>query len=157
MLHTRYYLKNMEHYIKFKHYDPLFGHTVPLILANGLRVNIVILISPMDAENDHKVCCEDQNVCDATIYVYKKGDHYVDLEPISSSNTGNYNSVLWGYQSSSFNCDVKVLVWNINGLNVHKLDKKLKRRVDYGAWYNSIVRYLDQCWAGFLSERLFLL
>ena len=117
--------KNMEDYIQFKYYDSLFGGMVPLILANGLRVNIVILSSPMDAENDHKVYCEDQNVCDATIYVYKKGDHYDGIEPTSSSNTSKCNSVLWEYQSSSFNCDVKFLVWNINGLNVHKLDKNL--------------------------------
>ena len=118
----------MEDYIKFKHYDSLFGDMVPLILANGLRVNNVVLISPMDAQNDHKFYCKDQNVYDAIIYIYEKGNHYDGIEPISSNNTGNCgncDSVLWNYQSSSFQCDVKFLMWNINGMNVHKLDKDL--------------------------------
>ena len=120
---------NMEDYLKFKHYDSLFGDLVPLILANGLGIDILILMSPLDTQYRRHVQCEHLNVPDDTIYVYKEGDHYDGIVPIHLNNEGTdcYNSVthMKYKKPHSPQGGLKFLVWNINGLTEHKLNKDI--------------------------------
>ena len=107
----------------------MFGDLVPLILANGLGIDILISMSPLDTQYRRHVQCEHLNVPDDTIYVYKEGDHYDGIVPIhlNNENTDCYNSVthMKYKKSCSPQGGLKFLVWNINGLTEHKLNKDI--------------------------------
>ena len=82
----------MKSYVKWKVYDTLFGDAVPLILANVLQMNIIII----KAENSTFDCyiveykANIASHIENSIFVYKVGEHYnamVPLAPRVSANT----------------------------------------------------------------------
>ena len=102
--------RDMGDYLKFKHYDSLFGDLVSLILANGLDIDILILMSPLDTHYRRHVLCENLNVPNDTVYVYK--------------GTDCYNSVMH-MKYKSHTAHRVFLVWNSNGQTEHKFSNDI--------------------------------
>ena len=77
-------LAEMKSYVEQRVYDTLFGDALPLMLANALKMNIIVII----AENSEFYCrvieCESNvTVCiENSIFVYKMNDHYDTIIPI---------------------------------------------------------------------------
>ena len=82
----------MKSYVKRKVYDTLFGDAVPLILANVLQMNIIIIKAENTKFECHIVEYESNIAAhiENSIFVYKVGEHYnaiVPLAPRVSANT----------------------------------------------------------------------
>ena len=82
-------LSEMKSYIDQRIYDTPFGDAVPMILANAIKMNIIVLIAEYPGFDCHIIEYETNvTVCiENSIFVYKTEDHYDAIVPIPPAAT----------------------------------------------------------------------
>ena len=81
----------MKWYVKWKVYDTLFGDAVPLILANVLQMNIILIIAENSTFDCHIVEYESNIAAhiENSIFVYKVGEHHNAIVPLAPRVSAN--------------------------------------------------------------------
>ena len=116
-------VKGMEDYLNLKRYNTRFGDLVPLIIANGLGINIIILGSHQSKILDIVYGKRHGNSgLKNHVFIYKSGEHYDAIIPTNRVFVKNNDPFVSNSDTDNSVCsDIKFLVWNINGLSDCKL------------------------------------
>ena len=73
----------MNEYISHKRYDTSFGDLVPVVIANAIHVDLVIV------SNNYQVvkikCRCGIGICPRTLILYKTGNHYDSIVPVNEA------------------------------------------------------------------------
>ena len=149
----------MKAYVYQKHYNSSFGDLVPYIIANSLRVNIII-ISKLDRDSLHGITCSDSYPV-SNSFVYKQDMHYDAILykrytiPPTCDNSGETVPIIQietyflgsreaysGMNVDSHNaCESltnesrRILFWNVNGLTQDKLHDDILGKL-FRLWYS---------------------
>ena len=138
------FFKEKNEYVHEKLYNSNFGDIVPIICANALMINIIIISYENPTHNFYIIGAEHSNVF---AYVYKNGNHYDGLKFSNSQNeilnsnlcyespgTESHTDYLFKKASSqNTHCkttvienhteSINVCSWNIHGLDDIKLNE----------------------------------
>ena len=88
-------------YLYDKVYDTPYGDMVPLVLANDLGLNLIIISKSTMGYDIRQVCCGVLNGSNNCLLVYKSSDHYDGITTKSNANDGQ-KPVLYHVLSQSF-------------------------------------------------------
>ena len=140
----------MEDYLNLKRYNTRFGDLVPLIIANGLGINMIILGSHQSKTPDIVYGKRHGNSgLKDHVFIYKSGEHYDAIIPTNPGFVKNNDPFVSSSDTdNSVFSDIKFLVWNINGLS----DFKLCDDVAGNLMRNFDIILLCETWAGIEDE-----
>ena len=148
-LSTDILIRDMETYVYNRHYNTLFGDLVPYIIANSMKMNIIIISKPFRYEMRY-ISSNNNQSTDSSSYVFvyydKKDLHYdailsercskpaargitnedmpITTVPSMASNPGEHSGVgMSSHRPNELltNESLRILFWNINGLSQDKL------------------------------------
>ena len=88
-------------YLYDKVYDTPYGDMVPLVLANALGLNLIIISKSTMGYDIRQVCCGVLDGSNNCLLVYKSSDHYDGITIKSNANDGQ-KPVLYHVLSQSF-------------------------------------------------------
>ena len=80
--------EQLNNYVDYKIYQSTFGDTVPLVIANALMIDLVIIERQGD-EWSPRIIFGGNNDVKRCVYVYKNGEHYNGLDFVESLTPGS--------------------------------------------------------------------
>ena len=75
--------EQMKQYVRYKRYDSIFGDMMPLVVATILKKDIHILTTDDNGMEKTEIKSPGNATCGNHIYVYKIGEHYDAIVPLS--------------------------------------------------------------------------
>ena len=148
-LSTDILIRDMETYVYNRHYNTSFGDLIPYIIANSMKMNIIIISKPVRYELRYISSNNNQSTYSSSyvfIYYDKKDLHYdailsewcskpaargitnedmpITTVPSMASNPGEHSGVSMSSHRPNellTNESLRILFWNINGLSQDKL------------------------------------
>ena len=123
-------LYGMDSYIRLKDYDTPFGDIVPHVVANALKIPILI-VQRCDETYQVLGISQRENYPRKTgnyVLVFKRGKHYDGMVHVNGENINE--TIETSVPQSDENCMrdtrcLKIIVWNINGLSQSVLDERI--------------------------------
>ena len=94
-------------YLYDKVYDTPYGDMVPLVLANALGLNLIIISKCTMGYDIRQVCCSVLNGSNNCLLVYKSSDHYDGITSKSNANDGQMMTLPLVSQFFKSPCDAK--------------------------------------------------
>ena len=80
----------LNDYIVHKKYDTAFGDLVPIIIANALSVNLLIITQHVGVHhNEMLLCSHNREAHTRTLMLYKTDTHYDAIVPVGTVSNGD--------------------------------------------------------------------
>ena len=102
------FYEGFEMYAKYKYYNSIFGDHVPMILANALNIDLILVMESIDGLFTIETIMSNCQDCKRTqLFLYKCPDHYNAIVPFSIEPLWQHSHAHVDDALNSYNADDK--------------------------------------------------